>query len=96
MQFKPDADGHLFLFTPAELHEVVAQAGLRIEQIDLYATPFITGHCRLSTIHGQRVARLCYGLEQLSQHLSFKIRQKFCFLMCTLLTAETSLEPLTT
>jgi 2-polyprenyl-3-methyl-5-hydroxy-6-metoxy-1,4-benzoquinol methylase len=90
-QFRPDADGHLFLFTSAELRQVAEQTGLRVEHIDLYATPFITGHCGLSVIHGQPVARLCYLLEQLSQHFSFKAREKFCFLICALLAEDTSL-----
>jgi 2-polyprenyl-3-methyl-5-hydroxy-6-metoxy-1,4-benzoquinol methylase len=88
-QFKPDADGHLYLLTPAELRRISSQAGLRVDQLDLYATPFITGHCRLSMIQGQPVARMCYQLEQISQHLSVKIREKFCFLMSALIVADT-------
>ena len=87
-QFKPDADGHLFLLTSAELRDVARQAGFLVEQVDLFATPFITGHCRLSMLHGRSVARLCYRLEQLSQHLSFKTREKLCFLMFALLVPD--------
>ena len=90
-QFEPDADGHLFLLTSAELRGVAEQAGLRVEQIDFYATPFITGHCLLSVLQGQTVARLCYRLEQLSQRLCFKAREKFCFLICAVLAGETSI-----
>jgi 2-polyprenyl-6-hydroxyphenyl methylase/3-demethylubiquinone-9 3-methyltransferase len=89
-QFKPDADGHLFLLTSAELRVVARQAGFLVEQIDLLATPFITGHCRLSMLHGRSVARLCYRLEKLSQHLSFKTREKLCFLMFALLVRDIS------
>jgi 2-polyprenyl-3-methyl-5-hydroxy-6-metoxy-1,4-benzoquinol methylase len=88
-QFKPDADGHLYLLTPAELRRLSARAGLRVDQLDLYATPFITGHCRLSMIQGQPVARICCQLEQLSQCLSFKIREKFCFLISALMVGDT-------
>ncbi len=58
-QFKPDADGHLFLITPAELREISAEAGLHVEQLELCASPFITGHCKLSFLWGPPIARAC-------------------------------------
>ena len=90
LQFKPDSDGHLFLLTSTELRGVAEQARFLVEEIDLFATPFITGHCRLSMFHGRPVARLCYRLERLSQRLSFKTREKYCFLMFALLARDTS------
>ena len=43
-QFKPDADGHLFLFTPQELGDVAAEVGLAVEQLYVWGTPLLTGH----------------------------------------------------
>jgi 2-polyprenyl-3-methyl-5-hydroxy-6-metoxy-1,4-benzoquinol methylase len=37
-QFMPDADGHLFLFSPQELTELASTAGLRIEQLKCWGT----------------------------------------------------------
>ena len=85
-QFQPDADGHLFLITPDELNALATRAGLRVDKIDLYATPFITGHCRLSLMRGRRMIPICYSLEKLSQHLPIRFREKVCFLMSALLS----------
>jgi 2-polyprenyl-3-methyl-5-hydroxy-6-metoxy-1,4-benzoquinol methylase len=44
-QFKPDADGHLFLITPVELMQLAHDAGLAVERLNLWGTPLITGYC---------------------------------------------------
>ncbi len=85
-QFQPDAEGHLFLITPAELSELATHAGLRVEKIELYATPFITGHCRLSLMRGKRMISLCYSLEMLSRRLPIRLREKVCFSLSVLLS----------
>ena len=82
-QFKPDADGHLFLITPRELRELAKRTGLSIAALDLFGTPFVTGHCRLSYARGQNVARLCYRLERSFQRLSVKLKERFCFSILT-------------
>jgi 2-polyprenyl-3-methyl-5-hydroxy-6-metoxy-1,4-benzoquinol methylase len=84
-QFKPDADGHLFLMTTAEMHDIAAQAGLIVEEIVLCATPFITGHCRLSLFRGRSVAHLCYSLEKFCQRLPSALKEKLCFSMSVVL-----------
>jgi len=89
-QFKPDADGHLFLITPLELCALAAQTGLRVEKIDLSATPFITGHCRLSRIHGEGMTGLCYSLEKLCQRLPRALAEKLCLSMLAVLQIETT------
>jgi 2-polyprenyl-3-methyl-5-hydroxy-6-metoxy-1,4-benzoquinol methylase len=87
-QFRPDADGHLFLITPQELRAIARSAGLRIVEIDLLATPFITGHCGLSSLDSRRLARLCYWLEIQSRRLPFRLREKICFSMSAVLANE--------
>lgn len=42
-QFRPDADGHLFLLTPSELHHAVAETGLEVLMHELFSTPWISG-----------------------------------------------------
>jgi len=42
-QYKPDADGHLFLLTSQELRDLVRQAGLRTESLHFFNSPFNTG-----------------------------------------------------
>jgi 2-polyprenyl-3-methyl-5-hydroxy-6-metoxy-1,4-benzoquinol methylase len=89
-QFRPDADGHLFLITPAQLSAIAAQAGLRVEKIDLCATPFITGHCRLSHLHGEWMTGVCYSLEKLCRHLPRALVEKICCSMMAVLQIETT------
>ncbi len=42
-QFKPDADGHLFLFTRAEMLQLLELSGFTILRHEFYATPWISG-----------------------------------------------------
>jgi 2-polyprenyl-3-methyl-5-hydroxy-6-metoxy-1,4-benzoquinol methylase len=46
-QFKPDADGHLFLYTPKELERLCHEAGFAQVDIALSVTPFLSGHAGL-------------------------------------------------
>jgi len=42
-QFKPDADGHLFLLTRGELEALVREVGLEVASHELFGTPWLTG-----------------------------------------------------
>lgn len=77
-QFKPDADGHLFLITPTEMYRLASQAGLTVERIDLWATPFTTGHRGFRHLSKRVGLRLYFTLERLCQWLPYQARQKFC------------------
>jgi len=85
-QFKPDADGHLFLITCEDLAKITQSAGLRLLEIDFIATPFITGHCGLSFFNFRRLARLLYWFESQARHLPVRVREKICFSMSAILT----------
>jgi 2-polyprenyl-3-methyl-5-hydroxy-6-metoxy-1,4-benzoquinol methylase len=87
-QFKPDADGHLFLLTPVELNQLAAQAGLRVEETDLSATPLITGHLKLSWMRGKRMARLCYWFEEICQQMPWGVRERLCFSLSAILAPD--------
>ena len=78
-QFKPDADGHLFLITPDELAGLARSVGLGIERMTLWGTPLLTGHVRLSKLASRSACWACYQLERLAQQLPLTIRQKACF-----------------
>jgi 2-polyprenyl-3-methyl-5-hydroxy-6-metoxy-1,4-benzoquinol methylase len=84
-QFKPDADGHLFLLTPLELNELAEQAGLQVEEAVLSATPFITGHLKLSCLRGPAMARLSYWSERICLGLPWRLKEKLCFSLSALL-----------
>jgi 2-polyprenyl-6-hydroxyphenyl methylase/3-demethylubiquinone-9 3-methyltransferase len=84
-QFKPDADGHLFLLTPHELIGIARSCGLSLVEIDFTGTPFITGHCRLSMISCRQMTRLYYWLEAQSHRLPGRLREKICSSMSIIL-----------
>ncbi len=52
-QFKPDADGHLFLLTKAELTAAASAAGLRVVEHAFFNSPWMTGRLRFR--HGARL-----------------------------------------
>lgn len=75
-QFKPDADGHLFLITPAELRQIASQAGLEVRRLLLWGTPFISGESGMRLLGGILPPRVCYALERLSQNLGPSLLSK--------------------
>jgi 2-polyprenyl-6-hydroxyphenyl methylase/3-demethylubiquinone-9 3-methyltransferase len=77
-QFLPDADGHLFLLTPQEIYELAASVGLEIEQLNLWGTPFLSGHCWLRHLAGRHCTKAAYQAERLTQHLPLFLRQRLC------------------
>jgi 2-polyprenyl-3-methyl-5-hydroxy-6-metoxy-1,4-benzoquinol methylase len=85
-QFKPDADGHLFLLTSGELREISFQAGLRVEHLELWGTPLITGHCGLRLLAPLGMTWPCYQLEAVARALPSALRSKLCFAMLAILT----------
>lgn len=78
-QFKPDADGHLFLIAPRELRALADAAGLTAERMDVWASPAITGHCRVSIFSRLGLVWPWYATECLVQRLPFAIRSRLCF-----------------
>jgi 2-polyprenyl-3-methyl-5-hydroxy-6-metoxy-1,4-benzoquinol methylase len=85
-QFKPDADGHLFLITPTEMKQIAAEAGLRVERLLVWGTPFISGESGFRILSKILPTGLCYRLERFSQGLSTTILQKFGNSMSVLLS----------
>jgi len=86
IQFKPDADGHLYLITPEEMTRIADRAGLEVERLVLWGTPFVSGEARF-----RRLARWplpFYRLECACQRLSFGVRRKICNSMSIILRAK--------
>jgi 2-polyprenyl-3-methyl-5-hydroxy-6-metoxy-1,4-benzoquinol methylase len=82
-QFKPDADGHLFLFTSEELAGLARNLGFEIESIGVWGTPLLTGHCGLARLSRKGFTRLAYYTERITQHLPF--RNRLCFSLFAIL-----------
>ncbi len=84
-EFKPDADGHLFLLTPAEMVHLASQAGLTVERLSLWGTPFLTGHMGINRMASSSWCRPSHYLERLTQMLPFAVQAKVCFSLCVVL-----------
>lgn len=84
-EFKPDADGHLFLITPAEMLDLTSQAGLTVQRFSLWGTPFLTGHVGLARMASSSWCRPSHYLERLTQKLPFAVQAKVCFSLCVVL-----------
>jgi 2-polyprenyl-3-methyl-5-hydroxy-6-metoxy-1,4-benzoquinol methylase len=84
-QFMPDADGHLFLFTPKELSELVVMAGLRVKQLNCWGSPMLSGHLGLRFIAWSGMARVAYQAERFAQHLSSVKRARICTALSAIL-----------
>jgi 2-polyprenyl-3-methyl-5-hydroxy-6-metoxy-1,4-benzoquinol methylase len=77
-QFKPDADGHLFLLTPLELFELVTSAGLHVERFNAWGTALLSGHMGLRYLANPLALRAAYEAERLLQLLPSISRKYFC------------------
>lgn len=50
MQFKPDADGHIFLLHLDEVHDLAQKAGLVIKELRLFTNPLTIGYLKLGIL----------------------------------------------
>lgn len=67
VQFKPNADGHIFLLHPDEIPGLAAKAGLRVDALRVFTNPLTHGHVKLETALKILPRRLVEGLESLGQ-----------------------------
>ena len=68
-QFKPDADGHIFLLHPDEVHTLAARAGLEVEELALFTNPLTNGHMKLGHLLPAIPARVVSRIEALTQQI---------------------------
>ena len=85
-QFKPDADGHLYLITPEELTQIAAEAGLRVERLVIWGTPFISGESGFRFLSKFSSAAGWYRLERACQSLSNSVLRRVANSMSVILT----------
>lgn len=84
-QFMPDADGHLFLFTPRELRDLAKSLGYEVERLDVWGTPVLSGHGGLRHLAGRYCVKVAYGIETLTQRCPSFMRERFCVAMSVVL-----------
>lgn len=65
-QFKPDSDGHLFLFAQRELIALLAANGFRLQEHHYYGTPWLTGRLGFRHWMSWMPPRWRHGLDELT------------------------------
>ena len=69
VQFKPDADGHIFLLHADEVHRLAARAGLRVERLELFTNSLTNGHMKLNRVLGLIPRSAVERIELITQRL---------------------------
>lgn len=77
-QFRPDADGHLYLYTRPEMETLLREAGFSEVNTSLAITPWLSGHCGLRFLpRGRFTLRLYFELDRLFSHIPSLCSQMF-------------------
>jgi 2-polyprenyl-3-methyl-5-hydroxy-6-metoxy-1,4-benzoquinol methylase len=79
VQFKPDADGHIFLLHDDEIERFARLAGLAVEHLDHFCNPLTGGLMKLSPLLGVLPRRWVDGLERLTRTLPPPAARKINF-----------------
>ena len=75
-QFKPDADGHIFLLWPHEIQRLANEAGFEVERIELFSTPLTAGHMKLGWLLRWLPRWLILTLERAARQLPWGLKQR--------------------
>lgn len=76
VQFKPDADGHIFLLDVNECRTLAANAGLEVERVALMTNPLTRGHVKLGHLLPHLPAGFVWAIEGTTQRLPRFLSQK--------------------
>ncbi|WP_052518972.1 class I SAM-dependent methyltransferase [Archangium violaceum] len=78
-QFKPDADGHLFLYTAEELERLCRAAGFTQVDIELSVTPFLSGHAGVRLLPSRpALGRVYLALDTWVRRMGPAARERLC------------------
>jgi 2-polyprenyl-3-methyl-5-hydroxy-6-metoxy-1,4-benzoquinol methylase len=75
-QFKPNADGHIFLLHPEELGALAAHAGLEVEKTVLFTNSLTAGHMKLESILHALPKGSVNQIEKLSSYLPKPLKKR--------------------
>ncbi|MCX5949966.1 MAG: methyltransferase domain-containing protein [Cyanobacteria bacterium] len=75
-QFKPDADGHIFLLYPEEIHRFALASGLVVEEIQFFTNLLTNGHLKTSYLLPILPRRIVHAIESGSQLLPSKVAER--------------------
>ncbi len=81
MQFKPDADGHIFLLHPDEVLTLAARAGLAVDELALFTNPLTNGHMKTRVLLNGMPRALVTSIERATQRLPLALRRRLLIQM---------------
>jgi 2-polyprenyl-3-methyl-5-hydroxy-6-metoxy-1,4-benzoquinol methylase len=90
VQFKPNADGHIFLLHPDEIEPLARLAGLRVEKVALFTSPLTAGHVKIEQLLKVLPRRIVEIAESASQHLPQRLKTKALVQMAVRLRKSSS------
>jgi 2-polyprenyl-6-hydroxyphenyl methylase/3-demethylubiquinone-9 3-methyltransferase len=76
MQFKPNADGHIFLLHADEIEPLARRAGLVVEKIALLTSPLTAGHVRTEPLLKILPRGVVQVAESVSRSLPSALKEK--------------------
>jgi 2-polyprenyl-3-methyl-5-hydroxy-6-metoxy-1,4-benzoquinol methylase len=76
MQFKPNADGHIFLLHTDEIEPLAKRAGLTVDRIALFTNPLTAGHVKTETLLKVLPRRIVEIAERVSRSLPSALKKK--------------------
>ena len=81
VQFKPNADGHIFLLHPDEISPLASRAGLEVDKIALFTNPLTNGHMKTAALLRALPRSVVNRVEMLTQRLPAPIGRKLLIQM---------------
>ena len=75
-QFKPDADGHIFLLHPEEIRALAVRANLVVDSLNLFTNPLTAGHMKMEQLLRVFPKRWIDKFEAAAQQLPASIKRK--------------------
>lgn len=77
-QYSADGEDHFFAFTAEELKVYCREAGFTEVRVDYYATPWITGHCKIRYLHKYLPVWVLRSLNTFAMNIPF-VKSHLCF-----------------
>jgi len=76
IQFKPNADGHIFLLHPDEVEVLANQASLYLDHLVLFTNSLTNGHVKTEALLKVLPKIMVHGLERLTDSLPRSVKEK--------------------
>ncbi|HJR60728.1 MAG TPA: methyltransferase domain-containing protein [Vicinamibacterales bacterium] len=76
VQFRPDADGHIFLLHPEEITPLAARAGLEVDALTLFTNPLTQGHLKTEPLLRVLPPGVVTTFEQVTRLMPRGVRER--------------------